>query len=85
MVMDIEAALAGIAERDRWKGRLEALQGELRRVQARRRRVALRLRRLGRELKRLETLANDLVRSRVAPARGGWGPGGPPGGYTPIR
>jgi chromosome segregation ATPase len=83
--MDLDAILAGIAERDKWQSRLETLQRELRSVKAQRRRVAARLRRLGRELKRLQTLSEELVRNGPAPGRGGWGPGGPPSSHLPVR
>ncbi|MDE1835828.1 MAG: hypothetical protein KGJ23_04335 [Euryarchaeota archaeon] len=83
--MDLDAILAGIAERDKWSGRLSALQGELRLVRARRRRAEGKLRRMDRELRRLRALAEQLVRSTPVPGRGGWGPGGPPTSYLPIR
>ncbi len=83
--MDLDAILAGITERDKWSGRLSALQSELRLVRARRRRAQGRLRRMDRELKRLQALADQMVRSTPTPGRGGWGPGGAPTSYLPIR
>lgn len=83
--MDLDAILAGLAERDKWSGRVSALQTELREVRARRRKAEGRLRRLDRELKRLRQLAEELVRSKPALGRGGWGPSGPPTTYLPVR
>lgn len=83
--MDLEAALASLAERDRWQARLVALQSELREVRAQRRRMAGRLRRLGRELKRLELLADEVVRKHAPVARGDWRSGGSSSGYFVVR
>lgn len=85
MSMDLEAILAGIAERDKWSGRLTALQSELKLVRARRRKAEGRLRRMDRELRRLRDLAEELVRSTPIPGRGGWGNGGPSTSSIPVR
>lgn len=83
--MDLDAILAGIAERDKWESRLTTLQHELKAVQAQRRRVAARLRRMGKELKRLRSLSEEIVRDGPMPGRGGWGSGGSSPSYLPVR
>lgn len=83
--MEIDAILAGLAERDKWQSRLTALQEELRVVKTQRRRVAARMRRVTRELKRLQAMAEELVRNGRLPGPGGWGAGGSTSTYLPGR
>lgn len=83
--MDLEAILAGLAERDKWRARLTTLQGELQRVRTQRRKVDARLRRLARELKRLQATAEAMVNDHALAGRGGWGSGGAATTYRPVR
>jgi chromosome segregation ATPase len=80
--VDVDAIVANLAERDRWKARLGALQKELRGLRTQRTRLEGQLQRLARELKRLETMSSDLV--RTAP-RNTSGEAGGHGSVSPFR
>ena len=83
--MDLDSAVASLAERDRWKGRLEALRTELQEVREHRRAVAVKLRRMAREVRRLQALAEELVQTHAPLSRGGWRSGGPAGSNISVR
>jgi chromosome segregation ATPase len=57
----VESAIAGVQERDRWRGRLEALERALEELLERRRKVESRLRRIHRELGKLEMTSREFV------------------------
>jgi predicted nucleic acid-binding Zn-ribbon protein len=71
----VDSAIAGVQERDKWRGRLEALEKALEEILERRRRLELRLRRVREELSRLQRTANEFVgvRSRFPAREEGFG------------
>jgi chromosome segregation ATPase len=59
--MDVDAVLASVQERDKWRGRLRLLQQSLAEVRAKRLRWQSRLKRLEADLKRLGDYSDALV------------------------
>jgi len=57
----VDSAIAGVQERDKWRGRLDALEKALEELLERRRRLELRLRRVREEISKLQLTARDFV------------------------
>lgn len=57
----VDSALAGVEERDKWRRRLEVLEASLTELLERRRRLEARLRQVRNELQKLERTARELV------------------------
>jgi hypothetical protein len=69
--VDVDAIVAGMAERDRWKARLAALERDLRTLRGHRARLEGQLARLLRELRRMEAISDQVLAVRGMPGGGG--------------
>ena len=83
--MDVDAIVAGLAERDRWKARLAALERDWKALKGRRARLEAQLARLLQELRGLEAISGELLTARGMAGGGGTGSHEGTSTFRPIR